>query len=74
MATKGQLRSTTLIHNKIYLKGAFLLTRFAYFYLRHQIDLVVLPSHTSHNLQPLDVSVFAPLKAAMTKDSTYTVD
>ena len=26
------------------------------------LDLVTLPSHTSHRLQPLDVSVFAPFK------------
>ena len=26
------------------------------------LDLVILPSHTSHHLQPLDVSVFAPFK------------
>jgi hypothetical protein len=28
------------------------------------IDMVTLPSHTSHALQPLDVSVFAPFKKA----------
>jgi hypothetical protein len=26
------------------------------------LDLLTLPSHTSHHLQPLDVSVFGPFK------------
>ena len=28
------------------------------------LDIVILPSHTSHRLQPLDVSIFGPLKRA----------
>ena len=28
------------------------------------LDLVTLPSHTNHHLQPLDVSVFGPFKIA----------
>jgi hypothetical protein len=28
------------------------------------LDLLTLPSHTSHRLQPLDVSVFRPFKCA----------
>jgi hypothetical protein len=28
------------------------------------LDLITLPSHTSHRLQPLDVSVFASFKRA----------
>ena len=31
------------------------------------LDLVILPSHTSHRLQPLDVGVFAPYKKAFQK-------
>ena len=31
------------------------------------LDLVTLPSHTSHRLQPLDVAVFAPYKKAFRK-------
>jgi hypothetical protein len=31
----------------------------------NSINPLVLPPHTSHELQPLDVGVFAPLKAAM---------
>ncbi|KAF1818899.1 CENP-B protein, partial [Dissoconium aciculare CBS 342.82] len=34
------------------------------FCFAHNIILCRLPSHTSHKLQPCDVAVFAPLKAA----------
>ena len=34
------------------------------FCLENNIILCRLPSHTSHNLQPLDVSIFGPLKTA----------
>jgi hypothetical protein len=30
----------------------------------HGLDLLTLPSHTSHALQPLDISVFKPFKTA----------
>ena len=33
--------------------------------MKHTIDLLILPPHTSHVLQPLDVSVFSPLKRAL---------
>lgn len=33
------------------------------------IDLLILPPHTSHVLQPLDVSVFAPLKRALAAET-----
>jgi hypothetical protein len=32
----------------------------------HGVDLVVLPLHTSHITQPLDVSIFGPLKTFLT--------
>jgi DDE superfamily endonuclease len=35
--------------------------------LEHNIHLLMLPAHTSHLLQPLDVGVFGPLKGAMSK-------
>ena len=35
--------------------------------IEHNIHLLMLPAHTSHLLQPLDVGVFGPLKAAMSK-------
>ena len=37
--------------------------------IKHAIDLLILLSHTSHMLQPLDVSVFAPLKRALAKET-----
>lgn len=33
--------------------------------MEHTIDLLILPPHTSHVLQPLDVRVFSPLKRAL---------
>ena len=33
--------------------------------MEHIIDLLILPPHTSHILQPLDVSIFSPLKRAL---------
>ena len=33
--------------------------------MEHAIDLLILLPHTSHVLQPLDVSVFSPLKRAL---------
>jgi len=37
--------------------------------MEHAIDLLILPPHTSHVLQPLDVSVFAPLKRALASET-----
>jgi hypothetical protein len=31
------------------------------------IDLTSLPPHTSHQLQPLDIGIFGPLKRNLTK-------
>lgn len=39
---------------------------FIAFCLSNSIDLMILPSHSSHRTQPLDVGIFAPLKAALT--------
>ena len=39
------------------------------FCMKHDIDLLILPAHTSHVLQPLDVGVFSPLKRAMAKET-----
>ena len=35
------------------------------FAVDHNITLLRMPAHTSHLLQPLDVSVFSPLKKAL---------
>ncbi|KYG40143.1 hypothetical protein M433DRAFT_78648, partial [Acidomyces richmondensis BFW] len=37
--------------------------------MEHAIDLLILPPHTSHILQPLDVSVFSPLKRALATET-----
>lgn len=34
-----------------------------------KIDLLVLPPHTSHTLQPLDISIFQPLKRALATET-----
>ena len=39
------------------------------FCMKHLIDLLILPPHCSHFLQPLDVSVFAPLKRALASET-----
>lgn len=38
-------------------------------YMKHAIDLRILPPHTSHILQPLDVGVFSPLKRALAAET-----
>lgn len=40
---------------------------FAQLATRHKIEIIVLPSHTTHRLQPCDVAVFSPLAAAYKK-------
>jgi hypothetical protein len=48
--------------------GSHLTARFIAFCLDKNIDLVVLPPHTSHILQPLDVGVFSPLKRGLSAE------
>jgi hypothetical protein len=48
--------------------GSHLTARFIAFCIDKKIDLVVLPPHTSHILQPLDVGVFSPLKRALSTE------
>jgi hypothetical protein len=45
--------------------GSHLMARFIAFCLDKSIDLVCLPLHTSHLLQPLDVGLFSPLKRTL---------
>jgi hypothetical protein len=37
--------------------------------MQHNIDLLILPPHCSHILQPLDVAVFGPLKTALANET-----
>jgi hypothetical protein len=39
------------------------------FCMRHATDLLILPPHTSHLLQPFYVSVFSPLKRALAAET-----
>jgi hypothetical protein len=43
------------------------------FCMRNSIDLLILPPHCSHILQPLDVDVFAPLKRALAFETDATL-
>ena len=56
--------------------GSHVKARLIDFCLNHSIDLMVLPSHTSHITQPLDDGIFGPLKAAMARaiDQAATYD
>jgi len=42
-----------------------ILTGMVNFCIQHRIDLLLLPPHSSHLMQPLDVAVFGPLKRAI---------
>ena len=46
---------------------------FIEFCINKDIELLVLPPHTSHLLQPLDVAVFAPLKTALHQETDMIV-
>jgi len=56
--------------------GSHVKAKFIAFCITHAIDLMVLPSHTSHITQPLDVGIFGPLKGAMARytDAVATYD
>ncbi|KYG39767.1 hypothetical protein M433DRAFT_9989 [Acidomyces richmondensis BFW] len=43
--------------------------RFIAFCIEHSIELLILPPYTSYVLQPLDVSVFSPLKRALAAET-----
>ena len=46
-------------------------TDFMFLCLQHNIYLLYLPAHTSHILQPLDLSVFSSLKRSYRKELGY---
>ena len=50
--------------------GSHLQARFISFCMLHAIDLMILPAHSSHRTQPLNVGIFAPLKAHMSRLAT----
>ncbi len=53
--------------------GSHLTSRFLAYCFSVSIDVVILPPHSSHRLQPLDVAVFGPLKRALAeKTDTLT--
>ncbi|EIW68903.1 hypothetical protein TREMEDRAFT_22436, partial [Tremella mesenterica DSM 1558] len=47
--------------------GSHLKADFIAFCIENKIDLMVLPAHTSHETQPLDNGIFAPLKRQLMK-------
>ncbi|TVY32850.1 hypothetical protein LSUB1_G008693, partial [Lachnellula subtilissima] len=48
--------------------GSHETTEFMWLCFQYKIQLLFLPPHTSHVLQPLDLSIFSPLKAAYRKE------
>ena len=48
--------------------GSHKTTNFMWLCFQHKIHLLFLPPHTSHVLQPLDLSIFSPLKATYQKE------
>ena len=51
--------------------GSHETTDFMYLCYQHNIRLLFLPPHSSHVLQPLDLSVFSPLKSRYRKEVGY---
>lgn len=47
--------------------GSHVKARNIAFCMQNNIDLMVLPAHSSHITQPLDIAVFGPLKGAMSR-------
>ena len=49
--------------------GSHMRAQFIVFCMQHAIDLAILPSHSSHLTQPLDVGIFGPLKQSMSRQA-----
>jgi len=49
--------------------SSHLTAKFIAYCLKNTIDLVVLPPHSTHILQPLDVTIFSPLKTYLTQET-----
>ena len=45
--------------------GSHISAAFISYSLQNRIDIILLPPHSSHLLQPLDVAIFGPLKSAL---------
>ena len=58
----GQTRQLICDGHGSHISGGFIV-----YCMEHRIELLVLPPHTSHLLQPLDVAIFGPLKKTLTK-------
>ena len=71
MVFKPKTKPSTLRRRLLLTDGhsSHLTARFIAFCLEKAIDLVVLPPHSSHILQPLDVAVFSPLKTYLSNET-----
>jgi hypothetical protein len=49
--------------------SSHLTAKFIAFCLENTIDLIVLPPHSSHYLQPLDIAIFSPLKTHLAAET-----
>ena len=54
--------------------GSHETTEFMFTCFQNNVNLIFLPSHTSHVLQPLDQSVFGPLKTTYRKQLGLTAE
>ena len=45
--------------------GSHVIDEFLGYFIQHKIVLLILPPHTSHLTQPLNVAIFSPLKKYM---------
>lgn len=52
--------------------GSHIKAQFVATCIHHDVDLMILPSHTSHKMQPLDVGIIQPLKKAMARMTDHT--
>lgn len=49
--------------------SSYVTARVIAFCMDYAIDLLILPPHYSHELQPLDMGVFTPLKRALARET-----
>lgn len=63
----GRQRLLVVDGHRSYIQGNFII-----YYIENKIDLLMMPPHCSHILQPLDVGVFAAFMRFHTVE-TYTI-